>query len=377
MDMQQRHRMLVRGTHDELARQHLVNDLRVCLFDDVAPGNQAVYERRVAPRLRRELKRDPKDRHDVRRGMTPDPYYRLYCASLRASQEMMWDSVIDSVERELALTAEAIARGNYRGTLATNPKLKIPAYHTAADIHLQPGGYHSALDDEDLSAGALYDRAVYLYARGGMGPWNDDLGQAVAAYVKKRFPKLAPKRILDMGCSVGHSTLAWKAAFAEADVHGIDLGSAMVRYAHARAGALGEIVHFSQQNAEKTNFPKGHFDLIVSHLFLHETSTSALVNILRESHRVLAPGGVMVHQDLPLDRGMKPFDSFRMDWEAYNNNETFVVALRDMDLVQLCRDQGFRRAFIAFAATPTALRDLAEGRRPRYGARIPVLTAVK
>ena len=48
----------------------------------------------------RENKREPENRHEVRKVMTNDPFYRLYSATQRASQEMMWDSVIDAVERE-------------------------------------------------------------------------------------------------------------------------------------------------------------------------------------------------------------------------------------------------------------------------------------
>ena len=76
-------------------------------------------------------------------------------------------------------------------------------------------------------------------------------------------------------------------AYPEAEVYGIDVAAPMLRYAHARAEALGRRVHFSQQNAESTNFRDESFDLIVSHILLHETSAKAVRNIMRECHRLL------------------------------------------------------------------------------------------
>ena len=59
---------------------------------------------------------------------------------------------------------------------------------------------------------------------------------------------------------------------------------------HAREDRTEE----AQQNAEKTSFPDGHFDLIVSHVLLHETSGKAVRNILRD----IAYAGVMVMSGL-------------------------------------------------------------------------------
>nr|WP_287287651.1 class I SAM-dependent methyltransferase [Okeania sp. SIO2B9] len=58
-----------------------------------------------------------------------------------------------------------------------------------------------------------------------------------------------------MGCTVGANTLPYVDAYPNAEVYGIDLAPAILRYSHARAESLGKRVHFSQQNAEKTNFP--------------------------------------------------------------------------------------------------------------------------
>ena len=321
---QTQHELLPHATHDEQARQNFVQSLKVHLATSVSPGNKAVYEKRAKPRFERENKRVPQDRHDVRRVMKDEPYYQTWSALLRTSQEMMWDSVATSVERQLpALIERAKRNGKTSGSLTLNPSMPIPAYHTAVDIHCQPGAYHTETITDDVAAGAIYDRAVHVYAMGRLGPMNDDLGASLAAYVKHQYPNFRPHKILDMGCSVGHSTIPYVDTYPEAEVYAIEIGAPMLRYAHARAEVLGKPVHFSQQNAEHTNFADGSFDLIVSHILLHETSSTAIRNIIRECYRLLRPGGMMFHVEVPQYHGMDPYDSFILDWDTYNNNEPF------------------------------------------------------
>ena len=148
-----------------------------------------------------------------------------------------------------------------------------------------------------------------------------------------------PRAILDMGCAIGNSTLEWARAFPDAEVHGIDVAAPVLRYAHARAEALGAVAHFSQQNAEHTNFDSASFDLVISHIVLHETSKSALGNVLAESRRLLKPGGIMLHLEIP--RGDSPFEKFMYNWETYNNNETFAGFMTDLDLAGESVKAGF------------------------------------
>ncbi len=128
----------------------------------------------------------------------------------------------------------------------------------------------------------------------------------------------------------------------------------MLRYGHARAEALGYPIHFSQQNGEALDFEDGSFDLIVSHILIHETSAKALRKIVAECHRLLAPGGMMFHADVPQYEGMEDFDAFMLDWDTYNNNEPFWGGVHDMDLEQLAVDAGFSRDKVMQALAPSA-----------------------
>lgn len=355
MNGQFEHGILPQATHDELARQSFVQSLKVHLASKVSPGNKVIYEERVKPAFEHQHRRPPQDRHEVRRAMVTEPYYQMWSALQRTSQEMMWDAVSTSVEHQLEeLSRRAGKLERKLGSLTLDPALPLPPYHAAVDIHCQPGGYHTELEAGDVTAGAIYDRAVYIYAMGRMGALNDDMGASVVAYLRKERPQFRPARILDMGCSVGHSTLPYVDGYPEAEVFAIDVAGPMLRYAHARAEALGKRVHFSQQNAESTNFPDESFDLIVSHILLHETSAKAVRNIIRECRRLLRRGGMAIHAEVPQYEGMAPYDTFMLDWDTYNNNEPFWGYLHDMDLKQLARESGFEESSVVQTMVPSA-----------------------
>lgn len=342
-----RHDMRPATEHDEQARQDFVETFRGHLAASLVPGIGAAYERRALPRFEREHGRAPADFREVRATMVEDPYYQFWSALQRRSQELMWESVIDPTERQLdslvtkgrTRARRAAARRGAGGSLRLDPALVIPRYHTAVDIHLQPGGYHSDFTDDDVAAGALYDVALGIYLQGAAGSANQAMGELLRGFLREREPAFAPRRILDLGCGVGNSTLPWAEGFPGAEVHAVDVAAPLLRYGHARAEALGVPVHFSQQNAERTDFAAGSFDLVVSHILLHETSRSALPRIVAECHRLLRPGGLMLHLEIP--RGSTPFQQFMYNWEVWNNNETFAVHMTGLDLAGLAVAAGF------------------------------------
>jgi SAM-dependent methyltransferase len=349
---QELHAVLPVPTGDELARQEFVKSLKYHLSTRIAPGIRDTYEKRRAPEFHARAGRLPANRREVRELMSGDPYFRMWSALERTSQEMLWKSVQVSIERQLPeLVAAAGAAPRGLGTLTLDPSVATPSYSSAVDIHLMPGGYHTEVRAGDVAAGALYDRGVYVYTNGRMGPRNADPGESAIAFLREKFPGFAPRRILDLGCTVGNSTLPWVDAFPDAEVHGIDVAAPVLRYAHARAESLGKRVHYSQQNAERTNFPDGHFDVVMSCLLVHETSRKALSRILREAHRLLAPGGVMLHTETPPYGTLPPFDAFMFDWDTHNNNEPFWAASHELDPYAEAEAAGFARA-AAFEAAP-------------------------
>ncbi len=319
------HRVFPVPNHDEFSRQSFVMSLRMHVVNDLLEGNEQTYEAQAKPAFRKANNRAPKNRHEIRKIMGGVPYYQMYSSLLRTSQEMIWDSIGSSIERQWdGLMKRSRGNGKAKGSLAIDPNFKMPAYISAIDHHCMPGSYYAEYREDDVFNGALYDRGAYLYAMGAAGKLHDDRGRTISKFLKREHPGLDPRRILDMGCTVGASTLAYCDEFPKAEVHAIDVGAPMVRYGHARAEAFGRKVHFSQQNAEKTNFEGGSFDLVVSHVMLHETSRKALANIMQESWRLLRPGGVMVHLEVPHRiEDERPYEAFIRDWDTYSNAEPF------------------------------------------------------
>jgi SAM-dependent methyltransferase len=336
MQRQTTHAALPAASHDEAARQAFVQSLKLHLATKVVPGNRAVYERQVRPEFERRHGRPPADRREVAPLMRADAYYQLWGSLQRCSQEMCWNAVLESIERQWPeLQEKLLPRTDALGSLTLDETVEAPAYLTALDIHCMPGGYTAA------HAGALYDRGGYVYAMGGWGPDNGAMGRTLAGLVRERFPALRPARILDLGCGVGHGTLPYVDAFPDAEVHGLDVAGPMLTYAHARAESMGMAVHFRQGNAEATPYPDEFFDLVVSHILLHETSRTAIRRIMAECRRLLRPGGLTLHVDLALYDGMDPFDAFMLDWDTHHNNEPFWGTFREMDATALMVDAGF------------------------------------
>ncbi len=346
MLQQTQHAVLPRTNHDELARQDFAFTLKSHISSDVGPGNRPIAEDRVVPDFVRRVGRAPASRIELRDAMERDPYHQMWGSLTRLAQEVMWDSVEESVARQLpALNRAAAEQSSTGGSLKLDSELRVPRYMSAVDIHAMPGGYASEVTEGDVRAGAIFDRGTYINVCGTQGPLHDARGRTVCSYLRHNYPGFKPQRILDMGCSIGQATLAYPKFFPDAEVHAIDVAAPLVRYGHARAEALGRRIHFSQQNAESTNFPDESFDLVVSHLLFHETSTPALGNIIRECQRLLRPGGMMIHLELGLPyKDMDLFEQVIHDWQTLNNAEPFWAKINSTDTAALALRAGFSEA---------------------------------
>jgi len=338
---QTRHAVLPDQTHDEAAREAFVGNMRKLFTEQLWPGTRDVYETQARPAFERKTGHAPANIREVRESLEPSFFYRTANLIGRSAQEMLWDTVGESIERQLDdLNAKAANVPAPQGTMRVNPDLEAPRYMDMVDIHVMPGNFHTELGEGDVFAAALYDRGVHHFAYGGMGPENEFLGIAMSGWLKANYPDFAPKRILDMGSGPGFSTLPWKRLYPDAEVFGIDVSAPMVRYAHARAESLGVAVHYSQQDAAHTDFEDGSFDLVTSCLLTHENPVPQIRRMFAESNRLLRSGGMMF-----IDGAHPPArdheDEFFTTWFNYNANEPFATGLRKLDLKEAFATAGF------------------------------------
>jgi ubiquinone/menaquinone biosynthesis C-methylase UbiE len=342
------HDVFPQATHDERARFNFLANLNKHVAGTLGPGNKLAYEKRALPLFVAEHGREPQDRHEVRKAMNQDAYHRFWSALKRNNMEMRQQNGRTIVLRQLDdLDAKARALSGNGAGLELNPDIAVPPYQRAVDIHCMPGSYHGEERPGDVSAGANYDCGIFVTTGGGLGALTDGAGQAIARWAKETRPGWSPKRILDIGSTVGHSVVPMAQAFPDAEVIAIDTAAPVLRYAHARARSLGvNNIRFIQANAEDLpQFPDGHFDWVQTTMFLHETSGKAMPRIINEGHRLLADGGLMLHLEQPqYTPDMPLFEQFMRDWDAFNNNEPFWTAMHATDVMDIMEEAGFPRS---------------------------------
>lgn len=336
------HPMLARANHDEEVEQLFVRDFKQYLTAEIEP-----YQRMIADRL------DPGPGHNapadhVFEALHEDPAFRSWATLRRASQEMLWDSVWKTVDRQAKALDETASGAPALGSLTLDPDFAIPSYLADEHVHLMPGGY--GLDAEGVRQGAVMDRggAVYMLGRNG-GFLNDGRGRAVVAHLAGLYPDVAPRRLVELGCGIGASIVPVALHFPEAESVALDVGPSMLRYAHARASHLGAAVHFMQANAERTNLPDDSFDLVFSAALLHETSPDAIGRIMAESHRLLRNGGVVVHLEVPTRYAeLDLWNQIRAEVEHDYNNEPAWRAATSADYRVLLGAAAFKDIRIGF-----------------------------
>ena len=114
----------------------------------------------------------------------------------------------------------------------------------------------------------------------GAGEWHQ---------MKKLFPPLEGKKVLDLGCGYG-----WHCAYAVSqgaeEVLGIDLSSRMIGEAGKRSG--DPKITYRVCALEEYDYPEAAWDCVVSNLALHYIAD--LDEIFRKVFRTLKPGGTFL-----------------------------------------------------------------------------------
>lgn len=340
-----KHAVMPEASHDERARYNFLANLNKHLAH-VSQGNKTAYETRVAPKFEQENGRPVATVKELEQAISQDSHYQIWSSLRRSTMEMRQQAGRSMVLRqaeELAEKADALNKG--KESLVLDADCKVPEYLLAVDNHLMPGSYHTEVVDGDVTPAANYDSGIFVTTAGLLGRYNDGGGKAITTWVRQNYPNFKPKRILDIGCGMGHNTLPIAKAFPDAEVIGIDTGAPMLRYGHARAMDLGYTnVKFMQMDAAKTIFEDESFDWVQSTMFFHETGGKSIYNIMNEIYRILKPGGLTLHIEQPqYTDDMSLFEKFIRDWDALNNSEPYWSKMHDIDPKELMASSGFRK----------------------------------
>lgn len=167
-------------------------------------------------------------------------------------------------------------------TRLSDPTLTYPTYYSSQNFHGIEGGYLN------VSAAVSYD-PITQYA---LPPGETLVRQSLLDAIQAQ-----PRRILDLGCGTGSTTLLLKQAFPQAEVIGLDLSPPMLVVAEHKAEQAKLAIQWRHGNAEHTGFPDAAFDLVTASLLFHETPPAVSQAILRECYRLLTVGGEVVILD--------------------------------------------------------------------------------
>ena len=348
--------MLSQASHDEAARQAFVGAMKLFFGRQLRPGNRGFYEVEAKPAFAAEHGHEPVNVGEISAAMQANSHWQIWSALQRSGQELMWESVAETLLREeprlKAVYHELTDNQAKLGSLELDPEVEIPPVISGTEIHLQPGGYALDRGDDDFLAGAFYEAGGAIYSKAqGVGT-GESKGEIIIRFLTERYPGFEPTQILDLACSAGSSTTPYAQTFPQAEVHGIDVAPGLLRYAHARAEALGVPVHFHQRDVAATGFVDESFDLIVSHNAMHEMSAATSEAMMRESFRLLRSGGVCVHQDVPLRYAdLDDYGQFEFGWDRDYNGEPFWEVYATNDPFDMLSAAGFTEdsIYVGFA----------------------------
>ncbi|MCJ8278525.1 MAG: methyltransferase domain-containing protein [Rivularia sp. ALOHA_DT_140] len=179
----------------------------------------------------------------------------------RYSENVDWDKVGDRFRRDDVI---------------------LPNYYSSQNFHGLERGYLNP------SAAVTYD-AVTQYFLPPNETWiRQNLIDAV---------KVKPRRILDLGCGTGSTTIMLKQTFPSSEVIGLDLSAYMLVRSFHKSQKAGLNIQWLHGNAEHTTFSDATFDLVTASLLFHETPSNVAKNILHECFRLLVPGGQVLILD--------------------------------------------------------------------------------
>lgn len=329
-----RHAALPTLKHDDRARLDGIAHLNHFLSQAVVPRMQADYEDRGIHEFSAKHGHEPQTRDEARVSLEEGLLYPAWSRLRRGAMEQRQMLLTDALAAQRTDHANVCASlSNAAGNLHLDPDLEMPTYLTEVHAHLMPGGYVTDRVDGDATAGASYETGLYSTVPGRSGPHSDGAGRALSAWLKDKFSDVSPSRIFDLGCGAGLNTVAVAQAFPDAEIIAFDAGAPMLRYAAARAAAMGvSNVHFVQANIEDLPKDIGTADVVYTAIVLHETSLDGLKTIFQTAARCTASGGLTLHVEQPGYDGKPLFEQVLRDWDGRHNNESFWSELHQLDL---------------------------------------------
>jgi ubiquinone/menaquinone biosynthesis C-methylase UbiE len=167
-------------------------------------------------------------------------------------------------------------------------KQRYPAYYRRT-FHWQTDGYFTERSAD------LYELGVELLFRGTADVMRRQIIPPVTEFIRAAGDA-SRVRLLDVACGTGRTLHQLHQAHPALRLYGVDLSPAYVRLARKLLADVDEVA-LAVENAEALPFADATFDVATSVYLFHELPRNARRNVLRELHRVVRPGGIVVIED--------------------------------------------------------------------------------
>ena len=207
-----------------------------------------------------------------------------------------------------------------------------PAYFRRT-FHWQTDGYLSRRSAQ------LYDVGVELLFAGTADVMRRQVIPPVTRFLEAREGGARGARLLDVACGTGRMLAQLAEAHPDLKLYGLDLSPYYVQEARSSLDHVPD-VSLVAENAEEMPFADGLFDAVTSVYLFHELPKNARRRVLREIHRVLRPGGLVVIED---SAQLAESSEIRFFLERFPEDfhEPFYRDYLKDDLAEALRETGF------------------------------------
>lgn len=256
----------------------------------------------------------------------------------------------DEVAPALASAAEGPTTIDYR------EGFEPPEYWARSWFHRSHGGWDAVPENGFVHGELIHRKFVSKIFAGDI--------YANRRLVAREAADRAYDRILELGTSSGHYTVALSEVFPEAEIWGIDPSPAMLEQARRVGNERGLDWKLFVGVGEDTGFEDASFDMVTAYAIHHELPTAIVDAVFAEAHRLLRPGGTVLIADVPRYADIDRLASWRFDWAARYGGEPFWRESAMMDFAAHAERAGFvevRSGTVAPYANPYFVI----GRKPR------------
>ena len=204
-----------------------------------------------------------------------------------------WNSLYD---KNVALQEEIVKRMEQKEDKSISyPNYFIRPFHGYDDGNMNWRAVHEA-EAATLSIAAGYWENIDPYIT---QEWmRTNITKNIKDYYENIQTTL-PKKILDVGCSIGISTeFLYRDFHNISSIDGIDLSPYFIALADYRAEDKKLKIDYTHGNAENTPYFENTYNLIVCNFIFHELPEKAANDIMNELYRILSYDGVLAIVDM-------------------------------------------------------------------------------